>query len=46
MFRGKNKFKIMHLFAGIGGIRLPFQELGGKCILRLHGISLLKRHTE
>lgn len=29
----KPKFTFIDLFAGIGGIRLPFQELGGKCIL-------------
>lgn len=25
-------FKFIDLFAGIGGIRLPFQQLGGKCV--------------
>lgn len=29
----KTKFKFIDLFAGIGGIRIPFQELGGKCVL-------------
>lgn len=27
-----NKFKYIDLFAGIGGIRIPFQKLGGKCV--------------
>ncbi len=26
------KFKFIDLFAGIGGIRLPFQQLGGECV--------------
>tara|TARA_B110000971_G_C20000768_1_gene496716 strand:- start:118 stop:1431 length:1314 start_codon:yes stop_codon:yes gene_type:complete len=26
------EFKFIDLFAGIGGIRLPFQRLGGKCV--------------
>jgi len=28
-----NTFKMIDLFSGIGGLRLPFEELGGECVL-------------
>ena len=28
----KKSYKFIDLFAGIGGIRIPFQELGGECV--------------
>ena len=28
----RGQFRFIDLFAGIGGIRIPFQELGGKCV--------------
>jgi DNA (cytosine-5)-methyltransferase 1 len=28
----KAEYKFVDLFAGIGGIRIPFQELGGECV--------------
>jgi DNA (cytosine-5)-methyltransferase 1 len=30
---GNPSFRFVDLFAGIGGIRIPFQELGGECVL-------------
>ena len=30
--RKGHKFRFIDLFAGIGGIRLPFQQLGGQCV--------------
>lgn len=30
--QGKPLFRFIDLFAGIGGVRLPFQEVGGQCV--------------
>jgi len=37
------KFTFIDLFAGIGGIRIPFQELGGKCVFTSEWDKFAKR---
>ena len=40
------KFKFVDLFAGIGGIRLAFQNLGGKCVLTSEWDTYAKKTYE
>jgi DNA (cytosine-5)-methyltransferase 1 len=40
------KFKFIDLFAGIGGIRLAYQDLGGKCVFTSEWNELAKRTYE
>jgi len=39
----KQLFSFIDLFAGIGGIRIPFQELGGKCVFSSEWDSFAKK---
>ena len=41
-----SKFKFIDLFAGIGGIRLSYQNLGGKCVFTSEWNSYAKRTYE
>lgn len=42
----KPKFKFIDLFAGIGGIRLAYQNLGGKCVFTSEWNNFAKRTYE
>lgn len=42
----KTKFKFIDLFAGIGGIRLAFQNLGGKCVFTSEWNNFSKKTYE
>ena len=42
----KPKFKFIDLFAGIGGIRLAYQNLGGKCVFTSEWNSFSKKTYE
>jgi len=42
----KPKFKFIDLFAGIGGIRLAYQNLGGKCVFTSEWNDYAKRTYE
>ena len=42
----KPKFKFIDLFAGIGGIRLAFQNLGGKCVFTSEWNQFAKKTYE
>jgi len=42
----KPKFKFIDLFAGIGGIRLAYQNLGGKCVFTSEWDSFSKKTYE
>ena len=42
----KPKFKFIDLFAGIGGIRLAYQNLGGKCVFSSEWNSFAKKTYE
>ena len=39
----EQQFSFIDLFAGIGGIRIPFQELGGKCVFSSEWDSFAKK---
>lgn len=45
-FPGEPKFKFIDLFAGIGGIRLAYQSLGGKCVFTSEWNNYAKKTYE
>jgi len=45
-FPDKPKFKFIDLFAGIGGIRLAYQSLGGKCVFTSEWNNYAKKTYE
>jgi DNA (cytosine-5)-methyltransferase 1 len=45
-FPDKPKFKFIDLFAGIGGIRLAYQQLGGKCVFTSEWNNYAKKTYE
>lgn len=44
--KDKHKFEFIDLFAGIGGIRLAFQNLGGKCVFTSEWNNFAKKTYE
>ena len=43
--KSAGSFKFIDLFAGIGGMRIPFEELGGECVFSSEWDNLRKTRT-